>query len=94
MRSRRGPSFKFGSATLIRGEGALDAGEELVRTGANVLLPCAAQDTDPVCASRISLDGKGEVSETNWVEEPGLLEGAVAITRAHSVGPVRDAMIV
>jgi D-aminopeptidase len=84
---------QVGSATLIRGEGVLKAGEELVRTEAIVLPPRGANDTDPVRASRVSLDGNGEMTGTNWGEESGLLEGAVAITHAHSEGTVRNAMI-
>jgi hypothetical protein len=64
-----------------------------VRTEAIILLPRGAKDTDPVHASRVSLDGNGEMTGTNWVEEPGLFEGAVAITHTHCEGTVRDAMI-
>ena len=40
-----------------------------------------AKDTEPVHASRctralVSHDGNGEMTGTNWVEEPGLLKGA------------------
>jgi len=85
---------KVGSTTLIRGEGALKVGEGPVRTGVTVVLPRDAKSTDPVYAGWFSLNGNGEMTGTSWVEESGFLEGPVAITNTHSVGTVRDSMIV
>ncbi len=84
---------EVGSATLIKGEGALKVGEGPVRTGVTVVLPRGAKNTDPVYAGWFSLNGNGEMTGTTWVEESGFLEGPVAITNTHSVGVVRDSMI-
>jgi L-aminopeptidase/D-esterase-like protein len=82
-----------GATTLIRGDGALKAGEGPVRTGVTVILPRGAKSNDPVYAGWFSLNGNGEMTGTTWVEESGFLEGPVALTNTHSVGTVRDSMI-
>lgn len=57
------------------------------------MLPRANDLGDPVFAAWFSLNGNGEMTGTTWVEESGLMEGAMAITNTHSVGVVRDALI-
>lgn len=44
-------------------------------------------------AGLFNLNGNGEMTGVNWVEEGGFLDGPVAITNTHSVGVVRDAII-
>jgi D-aminopeptidase len=78
-----------GYSTLIEGEGA-----KAVRTGVTAILPRKQATTDqPVFAGVFSLNGNGEMTGTQWIEESGFLEGPVLITNTHSVGVVRDAAI-
>src|SRR3989442_127314 len=48
---------------------------------------------DPVYAAVFSLNGNGEMTGTNWIEESGFLEGPIVITNTHSVGVARDGVI-
>ena len=83
-----------GHTTLISGEGKLQVGKGLVRTGVTAVLPRGKDSmSNPVFAGWWSLNGNGEMTGTTWVEESGFLEGQVMITNTHSVGVVRDAVI-
>src|SRR5438874_9551255 len=88
------PGVEVGYATLISGEGKLEAGKGPVRTGITAILPRGRDSfDDPVYAGYFSLNGNGEMTGTAWIEESGFLEGPVMITNTHSVGVVRDATI-
>ena len=86
---------EIGYTTLISGEGPLKVGVGPVRTGVTAILPRGHQDTleKPVFAAGFSLNGNGEMTGAEWVEEGGFLEGPVMLTNTHSVGTVRDAVI-
>ena len=85
---------EVGYATLVSGEGKLEVGKGPVRTGVTAIIPRGhASLNDPVYAASFSLNGNGEMTGTNWVEESGFLEGPVVITNTHSVGVARDATI-
>ena len=86
---------EVGYTTLISGEGPLKVGVGPVRTGVTAILPRGHQDTleKPVFAAGFSLNGNGEMTGAEWVEEGGFLEGPVMLTNTHSVGVVRDAVI-
>jgi D-aminopeptidase len=83
---------EVGHSTIIRGE---PGGEEaVVRTGVTAILPRGKTDfMDGVFAGWFTQNGNGEMTGTTWVEESGLMYGAVMITNTHSVGVVRDAVI-
>ena len=66
---------EVGYATLIAGEGKLT-----VRTGVTAILPRGKRSKDPVFAAWFPLNGTGEMTGTNWVEESGFLEGPIMIT--------------
>src|ERR1700730_3348536 len=88
------PGVEVGYATLISGEGKLEAGKGPVRTGVTAILPRGhASLNDPVYAGFFSLNGNGEMTGTAWVDEMGFLEGPIIITNTHSVGVARDAVI-
>src|SRR5438132_3128860 len=85
---------EVGYTTIIRGEGKLVVGKGPVRTGVTAILPRGHDSlNDPVYAAVFSLNGNGEMTGTNWIEESGFLEGPVVITNTHSVGVARDAVI-
>ncbi len=87
--------LEVGYTTLISGEGSLKVGVGPVRTGVTAILPRGHHDTldHPVFAAGFSLNGNGEMTGMEWVEEGGFLEGPVMLTNTHSVGTVRDAVI-
>jgi L-aminopeptidase/D-esterase-like protein len=86
---------EVGFTTLISGEGPLQVGVGPVRTGVTAILPRGHRDTldHPVFAAGFSLNGNGEMTGMEWVEEGGFLEGPVMLTNTHSVGTVRDSVI-
>ena len=86
--------IEVGYPTLISGEGKLVVGKGPVRTGVTAIIPRGHDSlNDPVYAGVFSLNGNGEMTGTNWIEESGFLEGPVVITNTHSVGVARDAVI-
>src|SRR5213592_642209 len=88
------PGVEVGYRTLISGEGKLEVGKGPVRTGVTAILPRGpASLNDPVYAGFFSLNGNGEMTGTPWIEESGFLEGPIIITKTHSVGVARDAVI-
>jgi len=85
---------EIGYTTIIRGEGKLVVGKGPVRTGVTAIIPRGHDSlNDPVYAGVFSLNGNGEMTGTNWIEESGFLEGPIVITNTHSVGVARDAVI-
>jgi L-aminopeptidase/D-esterase-like protein len=84
---------EVGMSTIVRGEGALKAGEGPVRTGVTVVFPRGKTSADPVFAAWFAQNGNGEMTGTTWIDEGGFMEGPVFITNTHSVGVVRDAAI-
>jgi len=76
--------------TLIEGEGALEVGTGPVRTGLTAILPRG--DLLPVFAGWNVLNGIGEMTGTEVIDESGFLTGPVLTTNTLSVGVVRDAV--
>src|SRR6202041_1733283 len=85
---------EVGDTTLISGEGKLVVGKGPVRTGVTAIHPRGKTSNDAVFAAWFTLNGNGEMTGTTWVEDSGFLDGPVMITNTHSVGVVRDAVIV
>jgi D-aminopeptidase len=81
------PGVQVGHTTLIEGEA--------VRTGVTVVKPVPGHArATPVTAGTATLNGNGELTGLEWVRESGLLTTAIGITNTHSVGVVRDALVV
>ncbi|MDA8236944.1 MAG: P1 family peptidase [Chloroflexi bacterium] len=86
---------RVGHTTLIRGEGPRVVGQGPVRTGVTVVVPHDGDPfLEPVFAGCHRLNGNGELTGLEWVRESGLLTSPIAITNTHSVGVVRDALLV
>ncbi|HEX2140107.1 MAG TPA: P1 family peptidase [Woeseiaceae bacterium] len=79
-----------GHSTIIED---LDDGRA-VRTGVTAVLPRGKETLQqPAFAAWFALNGNGEMTGTEWIEESGFLEGPVMITNTHSVGTVHQATI-
>jgi D-aminopeptidase len=88
------PGVRVGHSTLVRGEGALRAGEGPIRTGVTAILPHAGNVfADRVVGSGFVLNGSGEVSGLMQVMEWGLIETPILLTNTMSVGTVSDATV-
>jgi D-aminopeptidase len=86
---------RVGHTTLVRGDGPLDPGRGPVRTGVTVVVPHEGDAwTEPIFAGCHRLNGNGELTGLEWVRDSGMVAGPIAITNTHSVGVVRDALIV
>ncbi|MFN8188363.1 MAG: P1 family peptidase [Gaiellales bacterium] len=77
---------RVGHATVIEGDS--------VRTGVTIVVPHGGEiGFDPVFAGCHRLNGNGELTGLEWVRESGLLTSPIGLTNTHSVGVVRDAII-
>ncbi|MDE2889205.1 MAG: P1 family peptidase [Gemmatimonadota bacterium] len=78
---------RVGHVTLISGEGELEVGNGPVRTGVTAVVP-HADDVylNQVFASAVALNGNGEMTGMEWINERGLLEVPVVVTNTLSVG--------
>ncbi|QTL38302.1 P1 family peptidase [Xenorhabdus budapestensis] len=83
---------KVGYSTIIEGDGKLEVGKGPVRTGVTAILP-RGKNFSPVFSGIFSLNGNGEMTGSQWIEESGFLETPILITNTHSVGIVRDSTI-
>jgi D-aminopeptidase len=81
------PGIEVGYATIIRGEGLHAA-----RTGVTVIFPRGKSTYDPVFAGWAPLNGVGEMTGVEFVQEEGILEGPITTTNSLSIGTVRDAI--
>ncbi|HZM73930.1 MAG TPA: P1 family peptidase [Candidatus Polarisedimenticolia bacterium] len=85
---------RVGHETLIIGHGPLVPGAGPVRTGVTVVVPHDGNPwSEPLFAGGHVLNGNGELTGLPWIQESGLLYGAIAITNTHSVGVVRDRLV-
>ena len=89
------PGVAVGHVTRIAGDGPLVVGEGPVRTGVTVVVPRPEPlALNPVFAGIGRLNGNGEMTGSHWIEESGLLTSPIALTNTHSVGVVRDALVI
>ena len=84
---------EVGHTTIISGSGPLVVGKGPVRTGVTIVHPRGKANPDPVFGAWFTLNGNGEMTGTTWLQEGGILEGPIGITNTHSVGIVRDAIL-
>ncbi|KQR50863.1 aminopeptidase [Leifsonia sp. Leaf336] len=88
------PGVTVGHATIVTGDGGLRTGRGPVRTGVTVIRPHDGDPVDePVFAGFHRLNGNGELTGVQWIEESGLLTSEIALTNTHSAGVVRDALV-
>ena len=86
--------LEVGYCTLIDGDGPLEIGEGPVRTGVTAILPRGRDAANrPYWAGCFSLNGHGEMTGWQYVEELGMGNHPIAITNTHACGLVRDAIL-
>ncbi len=86
---------RVGSTTLIGEEPSLLAGRGPIHTGVTVVMPHEGNIwKEPLFAGCHSLNGNGEMTGLEWVRESGTLMSPIALTNTHSVGVVRDALVI
>ncbi len=84
---------EVGHTTLIAEKGSSETDRGPVRTGVTVVFPQGRESYNGVAAARFVLNGAGELTGSEFVDEFGVLFGPIAITNTLSVGVVRDAII-
>jgi D-aminopeptidase len=85
---------RVGHSTIIQGKGALVPGQGPVRTGVTAILPHGGDlFLDKVTAAVVRINGFGEVTNTQQIDEMGTLEGPLMITNTMNVPRVADAVI-
>ncbi|HEY4682706.1 MAG TPA: P1 family peptidase [Candidatus Acidoferrales bacterium] len=84
---------KVGHVTLNQGQGKLVPGQGPVRTGVTAVLPRADVWREKVPAGSFVLNGNGEMTGLEWIEESGYLETPIALTNTLNVGRVYDGLI-
>lgn len=75
------PGVRVGHTTIIEG------GD--VRTGVTVVVPPSL----PAFAAPFRLNGNGEITGLQWMEESGLLTTPIALTNTHAIGAVHEALV-
>jgi len=89
------PGVRVGSTTLIEEEPSLLAGHVPIHTGVTVVMPHEGNIwKEPLFAGCHRLNGNGEMTGLEWVRESGMLMSPIALTNTHSVGIVRDALVI
>jgi D-aminopeptidase len=84
---------RVGQVTHIEGEGRLKPGIGPVRTGVTAIIPRTDIWHKHMYAAAWPLNGNGEMTGTNWINEAGWLETPIALTDTLSVGRVDDGVI-
>lgn len=82
------PSLEVGQETLIEGEGALKVGTGPVRTGVTVIFPRGHADRRPVYGGFFDLNGNGEMTGREYLEDFGIVQGPIGISDTNAIGQV------
>ena len=85
------PGVEVGYSTVIRGEPEdyTSYQSDFVRSGVTAILPRGKSRTT-VVAGRHNLNGYGELTGINYLDDYGLISGPIMLTNTFSVGVVRD----
>lgn len=85
---------RVGHSTIIQGNGALVPGEGPIRTGVTAILPHQRDMFfDKVTCAVVRINGFGEVTNTQQIDEMGVMEGPLMLTNTMNVARVADAVI-
>ncbi len=85
---------RVGHVTLIEGEGELVVGRGPVRTGVTAVIPHLEDIySNLVYAATEVLNGNGEMTGAEWINERGLLEVPIVLTNTLSVGTAYNGVV-
>ncbi len=85
---------RVGHATIIQGSGALVPMQGPIRTGVTAILPHGGDlFLDKVTGAVVRINGFGEVTNTQQIDEMGVFEGPLMLTNTMNVPRVADAVI-
>ena len=85
---------RVGHCTIIRGSGALNPGNGPVRTGVTAILPHTRDlFLEKITGAVVRINGFGEVTNTQQIDEMGVMEGPIMLTNTMNVPRVADAVI-
>ncbi len=85
---------RVGHCTIIRGSGALSPGNGPVRTGVTAILPHTRDlFLEKITGAVVRINGFGEVTNTQQIDEMGVMEGPIMLTNTMNVPRVADAVI-
>lgn len=86
--------LEVGYCTLIEGDGPLVVGKGPIRTGVTAILPRGRAAADrPYWAGCFGLNGHGEMTGWQYVEELGVGNHPIVITNTNACGLARDAVL-
>lgn len=81
-------SVEVGQETLIAGEGPLKVGVGPVRTGVTIIFPRGHKDRRPVYGGFFDLNGNGEMTGREYLEDFGIVQGPIGISDTNAIGEV------
>ena len=81
-------SVEVGQETLIEGDGALKIGVGPVRTGVTIIFPRGHQDRRPVYGGFFDLNGNGEMTGREYLEDFGVVQGPIGLSDTNAIGEV------
>lgn len=85
---------RVGHSTIIQGKGALVPNEGPIRTGVTAILPHMGDlFLEKVTGAVVRINGFGEVTNTQQIDEMGVFEGPLMITNTMNVPRVADAVM-
>jgi L-aminopeptidase/D-esterase-like protein len=84
---------EVGHATIIKGDGKLSIGEGPVRTGVTAIFPLGKGGRNGVAAGRFVLNGAGQMTASDVIDEFGGFFGPIVLTGSLSVGSVTTSVI-
>jgi D-aminopeptidase len=89
------PGVRVGHATVWRDEPSAPEGRGIARSGVTAIVPAPLGDLleTPMAAGASVLNGAGELTGFNQIEEWGVIETPVFLTSTMAVGRVYDAAI-
>ncbi|MCG3141569.1 MAG: Beta-peptidyl aminopeptidase BapA [Anaerolineae bacterium] len=88
------PGVRVGHCTLIQGHGNLMPGQGPIRTGVTAILPHPGDlFLEKITGAIVRINGFGEVTNSQQVDEMGVMEGPILLTNTMNVPRVADAVI-
>lgn len=85
---------RVGHCTLMQGKGILVTGQGPVRTGVTAILPHPRDlFLEKITGAVVRINGFGEVTNTQQIDEMGVMEGPIMLTNTMNVPRVADAVI-